>query len=249
MQLRNLRALITGGGRGIGAATAQAFEAAGAQVLTADIDSTANPSLVVDVTDGDAVSRAVAEAVQRLGGLDLLVCSAGRLYAESSLTALEDTWNECLNVNLKSVWLCARAAAPALRQSNAGSIVTVGSAQAFRTAGKAFPYGAAKGGLLSLTRSLAVELAPQVRVNSVIPGQIESVRTAAYFESFSDRDEAYRRTVRSFPMGRLGQPTDVANAIVFLSSPNASWITGTFLTVDGGRDAAALDLSDLRNDA
>ena len=93
---------------------------------------------------------------------------------------------------------------------------------------------------------MAVEYAPRIRANAIIPGQIESVRTDPYFESFSDPKEARRRVLSTFPMGRLGKPEDIAKSILFLASEDASWITGTFLHVDGGRDAALVDLSDLR---
>jgi NAD(P)-dependent dehydrogenase (short-subunit alcohol dehydrogenase family) len=125
--------------------------------------------------------------------------------------------------------------------------VTVASAQGQRSGRASFPYSAAKGGLLALTRSLAVEYAPAgIRANAVIPGQIESVRTEGYFAAFRDPDEARRRVLASFPLGRLGTPDDVAGAALFLASDDARWVTGTWLVVDGGRDAAMPDLSDLQ---
>lgn len=132
-----------------------------------------------------------------------------------------------------------------LLASGHASIVTLASAQGQRSSKNSFPYSAAKGGLLALTRTLAVEYAPHIRVNAIIPGQIESVRTEPLFESFRDPAEARRRVLATFPMGRLGKPEDVAKAILFLASDDAAWITGTFLHVDGGRDAALIDLSDL----
>lgn len=127
--------------------------------------------------------------------------------------------------------------------------MTVASTQGHRSNRNSFPYSAAKGGLLALTRNLAVEYAPQhIRVNAIIPGQIESVRTESFFNSFNDPAEARRRVLSTFPLGRLGKPEDVAKAALFLSSEDAAWVTGIWLVVDGGRDAALVDLSDLRNE-
>jgi meso-butanediol dehydrogenase/(S,S)-butanediol dehydrogenase/diacetyl reductase len=131
-------------------------------------------------------------------------------------------------------------------QSGHASIIAVASAQGQRSGKRSFPYSAAKGGLLALTRTLAVEYAPHIRANAIIPGQIESVRTEPYFESFRDPAEARRRVLASFPMRRLGKPEDIAGAVAFLASDDARWMTGSWLTVDGGRDAALVDLSDLQ---
>ena len=129
--------------------------------------------------------------------------------------------------------LCSRGACAAAG-SGRGSIVVVASIRGEYGGKKTFPYSAAKGGLLALTRSLAIEYAPDIRVNAVIPAQIESVRTEPYFASFPDPEEARRRVIASYPLGRIGKPEDVACAIAFLASDEAAWITGTFLHVDGG---------------
>ncbi|MBM3815006.1 MAG: SDR family oxidoreductase [Acidimicrobiia bacterium] len=240
--------VVTGGGRGIGLAAARAFEAEGARVVVADLarGEECGEFVEADVSDARTVGALFARVKEGYGRLDVLVANAGIPYQSTSLDAGEEEWARCLDVNLKSVWLCAKAAHEMLAGGGHGSIVTVASAQGLRSNKASFPYSAAKGGVLALTRTLAVEYAPAVRVNSVIPGQIESVRTAPYFESFSDPGEARRRVFRSFPMGRLGRPEDIAKAILFLASADAEWITGTFLTVDGGRDATLVDLSDLK---
>lgn len=256
MTFENKVSIVTGGGRGIGRATALALAAEGATVIVADVNSeNANAvaseigrqatAMAADVTDPKQVSALFLSIKEKWQKLDVLVCNAGYPYRSTSLEATAKEWEECMAVNLKSAWLCVREAVPLLRVAKGGSIITVASAQGMRSTKRSFPYSVAKGGLLSLTRTLAVELAPAIRVNAIVPGQVESVRTQAFFNSFRDPEQARRRVLSTFPMGRLGQPEDVAHAIVFLASERASWITGTSLAVDGGRDAAMLDLPDL----
>lgn len=243
-------AVVTGGGRGIGHATAALLASRGADVTIADVAFPPGlksfTKVTADVTDPAGV-RCLFESVrERHGRLDMLVINAGRPYSSTSLTSSEDEWRECLDLNLKAAWYCAREAHPLLAAAGRASIVTVASIQGQWGGRNTFPYSAAKGGLLALTRSLAVEYAPGVRVNAVVPAQIESVRTEPYFASFRDPEEARRRALASYPMGRLGKPEDVAGAIAFLASDDAAWITGAFLMVDGGWSAALPDLSDLR---
>jgi NAD(P)-dependent dehydrogenase (short-subunit alcohol dehydrogenase family) len=227
--------LVTGAARGIGAACGEAFEQIGDRVIRTDIEDT-------DLTKREQVERLFGS----LQSLDVLVANAGVLYSKTTLDASDEDWQSCLDVNLRSVWWCARAAHPLLKKSGNGAIITIASAQGVRSGKSSFPYSAAKGGLLALTRSMAVEYAPRVRVNAIIPGQIESVRTEPYFAQFPDPAKARKRVVQTFPMGRLGKPEDIAKAVRFLASEDASWITGTHLYVDGGRDAALPDFSDLK---
>ncbi|HVF88190.1 MAG TPA: glucose 1-dehydrogenase [Pyrinomonadaceae bacterium] len=258
MRLQNKIAVITGGGSGIGRASARLFAVEGAQVVIAEINEeqalqatqeigAAAIAVPTDVTSEASVAALFAEVKSRFGKIDILVSNAGRPWQSTSLTATNEDWEACLNLNLKSAWLCARAAHSLMHES--GSIVTVASTQGYRSNNRSFPYSAAKGGLLGLTRNLAVEYAPdRIRVNAIIPGQIESVRTEGYFNSFNDPAEAHRRVLSTFPLKRLGKPEDIAKAALFLASDDAEWVTGTWLTVDGGRDAALVDLSDLRSE-
>lgn len=258
MRLSNKIAVVTGAGSGIGRATAKLFAAEGAQVVIAEFNTEQGEEVArqigeraifvpTDVVKPEQVTGLFHEVERRFGKLDILISNAGKPYQLTSLMASEDDWDECLNLNLRSSWLCARAAHPLLLAAGGGSIVTIASTQGYRANKNSFPYSAAKGGLLALTRNLAIEYAGEkIRVNAIIPGQIESVRTEPYFNSFRDPAEARRRVLSTFPLGRLGKPEDVAKAVLFLASDDAEWITGTWLTVDGGRDAALVDLSDLK---
>lgn len=236
-RFQNLHCVVTGGARGIGAGVSDQLRAEGGRVYVADLlDSSC------DVSKPEQIERFFGA----LPAIDVLVCVAGKLCNGTSESLSMDAWRDCQAVNLESVWLCVRAALPLLRASDNASIVTIPSYQAIRPGPSTFPYAVAKGGLISMTRALAVELAPRIRVNGIVPGQIESVRTAGYFAQFRDPEEARRRTIESFPMRRLGTPEDIAKAVAFLASSDAAWITGTILNVDGGRDAAGLDLTSLR---
>jgi NAD(P)-dependent dehydrogenase (short-subunit alcohol dehydrogenase family) len=230
--------LVTGAARGIGLACAEGFAEAGAIVIRTDIAD-------ADLTIRADVDALFARISKQYGRLDTLIANAGVPSAKTTLTATDDEFQASLDINLRSVWWCARAAHPLLAKSSEASIVTIASAQGLKGAKSAFPYSAAKGGLIALTRSLAVEFAPAIRVNAIIPGQIESVRTEAYFNSFRDPAAARQRVLQTFPLRRLGTPPDIARAARFLASGDAAYITGTMLYVDGGRDAAMPDFSDL----
>jgi NAD(P)-dependent dehydrogenase (short-subunit alcohol dehydrogenase family) len=226
--------LITGAARGIGAACAEVFRERGDHVIAVD-----RPE--ADLTKRDEVER----LFQNISSLDVLVANAGVPYSLTTSTASQEQYEQCLAENLQSVWWCCRLARPLLAASGRGAIVTMASAHGLQASKASFPYSVAKGGLLALTRTLAVEYAPAIRVNAIVPGQIESVRTEGYFAQFRDPAAARRRVEQTFPLRRLGQPEEIAKAAYFLASDDASYITGTILHVDGGRHAALPDLSDL----
>ncbi|MFC9502364.1 SDR family NAD(P)-dependent oxidoreductase [Streptomyces sp. NPDC057002] len=238
--------LITGGARGIGAATARRFAREGARVLVADRDPaeatrTARvlrdegltaEGLACDVADRAAAEAAVAHAVDTFGSLDVLVNSAAHCSPDAPLFEDEpdESWARDLDVTLSGAYRCCRAALPHLAASGRGSVVSIGSVNGLQDFGN-HAYSAAKAGLGSLTRTLAGHAAARgVRVNLVVPG---TVRTTAW----EGRDEDLEALRRLYPLGRVGEPEDIAAAVTFLASSDASWITGTTLVVDGGLTA------------
>ncbi|WP_405598759.1 SDR family oxidoreductase [Streptomyces sp. NBC_01410] len=231
--------LITGAARGIGEATARRLAAEGARVLVTDIDAeraatTAGgiagaESCGCDVGDRTAVEAAVAYAVERFGTLDVLVNNAFSCGTDAPLLEDEpdDVWQRDLDITLTGAFRCARAALPHLAASGRGAIVNIGSVNAEQDFGN-HAYSAAKAGLASLTRTLAGDAAPRgVRVNQVNPG---TIRTPAW----SGREAQLDALSRVYPLGRVGEPDDIAAAVAFLASRDAGWITGTTLRVDGG---------------
>lgn len=237
-------ALVTGAAHGIGRACAVRLAAEGAQLALADLDvgaarqllgelETVAPgphlALLVDVTQQASVEEMVATAVDHLGGIDVLVNVAGGDVAHGAFDETgDDVWAAMVELNLLSVVRCCRAALPHLRLSSRGpAIVTVTSVNGVTTLGSE-PYSAAKAGVSSLTANLAASLGPQgIRVNAVAPA---TVRTRVW----DHQDGGADRLRTLYPLGRVGEPEDVAAAVAFLASQDAGWITGHTLPVDGG---------------
>ncbi|MFJ8185686.1 SDR family NAD(P)-dependent oxidoreductase [Streptomyces sp. NPDC096105] len=235
--------LITGAARGIGAATATRFAEEGARVLIADADPEAGErtaaelrdrgltvrAVACDVTGQASVEAAVAHAVRAFGSLDVLVNNAAHCTPDAHRfeDEPEEEWAADLDVTLTGAYRCCRAALEHLEASGRGAIVTIGSVNGLQDFGN-HAYSAAKAGLISLTRTLAGHAGPRgVRVNLVAPG---TVRTRAW----AGRSDDLAAISELYPLGRVGEPEDIAAAVAFLASRDASWITGTTLVVDGG---------------
>ncbi|KAB1139760.1 SDR family oxidoreductase [Streptomyces luteolifulvus] len=238
--------LVTGAARGIGAATARRFAEEGARVLVTDTDASAAGETATalshqglaaeasgcDVADRAAVEAAVAYAVETFGSLDVLVNSAAHCTPDAPLFEDEQdpAWERDIDITLGGAYRCCRAALPHLAASGRGAVVSIGSVNGLQDFGN-HAYSAAKAGLASLTRTLAGHAAARgVRVNLVVPG---TVRTSAW----EGRDKVLEAVREVYPLGRVGEPEDIAAAVAFLASRDASWITGTTLTVDGGLTA------------
>jgi NAD(P)-dependent dehydrogenase (short-subunit alcohol dehydrogenase family) len=242
-------ALVTGAGMGIGAASAQALAREGARVLVAEIDDAAGAATVAAIADagGEArfvptdvramadAERATRAAVEAWGRLDILVNNAGRGIQGVVDEIDEAGWNEVISTNLTSVWRFMRCAVPVMRRQGGGSIVNVSSVQALRGFHGWAAYAAAKGGIEALTRQSAVDLAPAgIRVNSIAPGTIMTPLNEKVFREAADPQALIDRWNAAHPLGRFGQAAEVADAVVFLASGRASFVTGDCLRVDGG---------------
>jgi meso-butanediol dehydrogenase / (S,S)-butanediol dehydrogenase / diacetyl reductase len=237
-------ALVTGGASGIGAATARALGAEGARVVIADVDGLRGAALAeeigavfdqVDVTDAPALERLIGDVVHTEGGLDVLVsCAfAAALGSIASLGSAE--WARTLDVSLTGAFTAMRAAIPAMRARGVGAIVNVASISGLRGDRGLAAYNAAKAGMVNLTRSAALELAASgIRVNAVCPGLIDTPSLQRVFTRQPGREPVVRAAV---PAGRFGRADEVARAILFLASDDASYVTGATLVVDGGLTA------------
>jgi len=236
-------AVVTGAADGIGQAIASRFLAEGASVLAADLSGEklqaslgapgARLRLVTqDVTAGDAPERLIDAAVAAFGGLDILVNNAGIVQFEPAEVMRDDTWRRTLEVNLGAVFKLCRHAIPHLRQRGGGRIINISSINAVRTGPGLAAYAAAKHGVVGLTQTLAVELGPdRITANYVCPGAILTGMTRPLAES----DPALRSAMDNFsPLGRMGRPDEVAGAVLFLASDDASFVNGHGLVVDGG---------------
>ena len=244
MRFKDRVALITGGGRGIGAATAQRFAEEGARVVVSDMDiapaeEVAKPlrglAVACDVTNRESVEAMVGRATSELGRLDILVCCAGILRDNLLFKMTDDDWDSVIDTHLKGTFLSARAAQKPMVQQKYGKMVFLSSTSALGNRGQT-NYSAAKAGLQGMARTLAIELGPfNVNVNAVAPGFIETRMTRATAERMGVDFEAFKVGAASqIPLRRVGQPEDIANAIAFLCSEESSFISGQTIYVRGG---------------
>ncbi len=197
-------------------------------------------ALAADVSSADQIGAAVDKAARALGGLDVLYNNAGVDSTGSVAEADETDWDRCFAVNVKGTFLASRASVPHLRESDGGAIVNQASVAALVGVAGIAAYGAAKGAVVSPTRGMALELAPlRIRVNVLCPGTVHTplIEPLLIQRGQGDLELGKKMTIAKYPIGRLGDPIDIARAALFLASDDAGFVTGSVFTVDGGMTA------------
>lgn len=242
-RLKGRKIVLSGGASGIGRATASLFAAEGARVAILDRNETATRetasaigglALCADIADARAVREAVETAAGAFEGLDGLVTAAGVFHPNGLADTSEALFAETLSVNLTGTFLAIQAASPHLLRAGRASIVTIGSGVGLLPTGPgSTAYVASKGGVIAMSKALAFELAPTVRVNIVCPGAVETPMTAGFMRTASG--EINPDIARRYALARAASPEEIARAILFLTSEEASFVTGVVLSVDGGR--------------
>jgi NAD(P)-dependent dehydrogenase (short-subunit alcohol dehydrogenase family) len=248
IRMKDKVALVTGAASGLGHAAALRLSAKGACIACVDTSADAVAetarsiiaaggeaiAIVGDVTDESACARMVADTVTQFGRLTTLVNSAGVRPAKPGATPTHSDWQRVVDINLTGTYLASRAAMQPLIDSQCGSITNLASIFGLVGGSTGAAYAASKGGIVNLTRQMALEWAPAVRVNCVCPAVIETPMTAALRQD----PEWAERILKRYPLGRFGKPEEVAAAILFLASDEAAFVTGIALPVDGGYTAA-----------
>ena len=250
MLLEGKITIITGASSGIGRASALTFSQKGAKVVLADVQDDQGEQIAqqirengrdalyvhTDVTRAGDARSLVETTVEAYGRIDVLFNNAGIAVFKAAAETTEEEWDRVLAVNLKGVWLCSKYAIPQMQRQGGGVIINTASVHSQATAVKIAAYAASKGGVLQLTKSMALDYAKDnIRVNCLFPGAIETPLMRSNLRAVNpNEEEEYQKTAAHEPLGRVGQPEEIAKAAVFLASEYATFVTGAPLIVDGG---------------
>jgi 3-oxoacyl-[acyl-carrier protein] reductase len=245
MRLKGKVAVVTGSRRGIGRAIALEMAKEGARVVVSDIElkecqivcdeirKLGSHAIAVkcDVTKKNEVNAMMEKAIQKFGRIDIMVNNAGVYVSKPFTETTEEDWDFMLNINLKGAFLCSSAASKHMIKQKSGKIISTASIAGKVGFADSSAYCASKGGIISMTRELAMELAPyNINVNAVAPGVVDTNMTKGLMED----EKAKQGLLTSIPLGRIGRPEDIAKAVVFLASEDSDYVTGHTLVVDGG---------------
>jgi NAD(P)-dependent dehydrogenase (short-subunit alcohol dehydrogenase family) len=249
MELKDRVAIVTGGAKGIGLASAECLVRLGAAVLLVDVSAEAletgkqglgeNPGhvdgVIADISKMADAERAVQTAVERFGGVDILVNNAGIQTFGDPVTTTEEIWDKTMDVNLKGHWMMSKCAIPEMLKRGKGAIVNVSSVQGLASQRNVVAYSTSKHAMIGLTRSMAVDMASRnIRVNCVCPGTVSTPMIESIIALDSDPDRLRQILNKMHPLGRIAQPSEIGEVIAFLASDRASFMTGSIVTVDGG---------------
>lgn len=252
MKLQNQVAIVTGAAMGIGKGIASVFGREGARLVIADVNASEGQKtckelkqkgieaifVQCDVSKEDQVKALIAAAVERYGAINILVNNAGIGMYKTVLETSSEDWDRCLGINLKGAFLCSKYAIPHLQAAGGGAIINITSVHSHRNSAREAPYAASKGGLLALTRQMAIDFgADKIRVNAVSPGWIYTPNVQRIFDSYPDPVKFRQEVEQRQLLGRIGTPEDVGEAVTFLASEASSYITGSYLMVDNGMTA------------
>jgi NAD(P)-dependent dehydrogenase (short-subunit alcohol dehydrogenase family) len=249
MRLADKSAIVTGGAGGIGRATSLAFAAEGARVAVVDVAPGAAEAvaeeiraaggtaiaLTADVSDEGDIERVVADTVAAFGGLDVVFNNAGIIRRTTAVETTAEEWDRVFGVNVKGIFLMCKHAVPVMAANGGGSIINTGSGWGLKGGAQAISYCASKGAVVNMTRALAIDHGPQgIRVNSVNPGDVNTGMLRDEARQLGQETGSFLAEAADRPLQRMGEPSEIAAAVVWLASDESSYVTGSALVVDGG---------------